>query len=314
MKLAASFGLIFLSVAVISSNLVETDLLAVVGYNEIVPVAKGKVRDKLKDGYDKTKESTKPSTVASLNKARFTSLNEFGVPNQTVLRQLTPTYELLTDVFGRRLLAPIEFRQESPPRILYRLKDGHRVIQLNTSGTEYRQYTYQFAHELGHMLTNFHLSEGVRKFQWFEETLAELASYYVLSEFVKQPPSIGGYTGQQWQNYLKANYTRLEKELKKSQGLAIDDPIAPWFPRNEHRLMNDSTMRDINWWMAWHMYPYFKHSPEVFWQACGQLNTWDIEHNENFKEYLDSWEFVLNQQNQDVLPVEVLRFLFFDNN
>ena len=119
---------------------------------------------------------------------RFASVNEFGVSNQDVQRQLAPTYELLTGVFDRHLLRSIEFRRDAPPRVLYRLNNGHRIIQLNTSSTRYMQYTYQFAHELSHILTNFHLSEGVEKFKWFEETLAELASYYVLSEYVKQPP------------------------------------------------------------------------------------------------------------------------------
>lgn len=243
---------------------------------------------------------------------RFASVNEFGVANQTVHRQLAPTYELLTGVFDRHLLRPIEFRRNSPPRVLYQMNDGYRVVHLNTSGAKYQQYTYQFAHELSHILTNFHLSEGVEKFKWFEESLAELASYYVLSEYAKQPPYIGGYTALQWQNYLKTNYDQLEQELKTARGLSIDDPIAPWFPKNERHLKKNATMRDLNWWMAWHMYPYFNQNPEIFWGACGLLNRWNVKKDRNFEQYLASWESVLKQRGRDTRPIEVFRFLFFN--
>lgn len=203
---------------------------------------------------------------------RFASENEFGVSNQDVTRQLVPTYRLLTGLFDRQPHRPIEFRRDSSPGVRYRLDNDHRVIQLDARGTSYQQYTYQFAHELSHVLTNFHLSDRVLRFKWFEETLAELASFYVLAEYAKKPPSICGYTSHQWQVFLNSNYDKLEQDLRTTRGLSIDAPIAPWFSRNESYLKENSTMRDINWWMAWHMYPYFDQNPAIFWQACGMLN------------------------------------------
>lgn len=248
----------------------------------------------------------------SIFEPRFASENEFGIANEDVRRQLAPTYELLTRVFNSYAHTPIEFRSDSPPRALYALNNGSRIVHLDTSGASYMQYTYQFAHELGHILTNFHLSEGVVEFHWFEEVLAELASHYVLAEYAKQPPCICGYKAQQWKDYIKSNYDPLQEKLKKKHKLSIDDPIAPWFSRNESLLKKKSTMRSLNWWIAWHMYPYFNQNPEVFWRACGLLNRWNIKENRNFEQYLASWESVLKQRGRDTRPIAVFRFLFFN--
>ena len=70
-------------------------------------------------------------------------------------------------------------RGHQGPITLYQRNDrGEIVIRLDTEKTYWSQYAYQFAHEFCHVLCGYR--EGYQGQRWFEETLCEAASLYVM--------------------------------------------------------------------------------------------------------------------------------------
>ena len=76
-------------------------------------------------------------------------------------------------------------RSRTGPIVLYeRGKQGEYLVKLNTEKTYWCQYAFQFAHELGHIICGY--KKGDRSNLWFEETICETASLFVLRRMTKE--------------------------------------------------------------------------------------------------------------------------------
>jgi hypothetical protein len=74
-------------------------------------------------------------------------------------------------------------RSTRAPTVLYqRNAAGEYVVYLTVTGRRWEQYTYEFAHELCHIYGNHHQrpNSALAPHQWFEESLCETASLFVL--------------------------------------------------------------------------------------------------------------------------------------
>ncbi len=82
-------------------------------------------------------------------------------------------------------------RGHEGPITLFRRNDrGEIVVRLDTGNTYWSQYSYQFGHEFCHILCGFRADAPGNK--WFEETLCETASLFVLRAMARswqhEPP------------------------------------------------------------------------------------------------------------------------------
>ncbi|GAG03367.1 unnamed protein product, partial [marine sediment metagenome] len=81
---------------------------------------------------------------------------------------------------GRRLRPIIIRHSDSGPIVLFRQGPaGEYIVKLDAEGRHWAQFTYQFSHELCHVLTNYE-KKASPKNRWFEESLCEMASMFVL--------------------------------------------------------------------------------------------------------------------------------------
>jgi len=81
--------------------------------------------------------------------------------------------------FAGRTLKPILVEPKGGPITLYRRgPNGEYLVRLNTGDRHWAQHAYQFAHEFGHILANY--DEHERRNKWFEESVCEMASLFVL--------------------------------------------------------------------------------------------------------------------------------------
>ncbi|MCP6756902.1 hypothetical protein NL533_35270, partial [Klebsiella pneumoniae] len=71
------------------------------------------------------------------------------------------------------------------------------VLKLDTSNTFWSQYAYQFAHEFCHVLCGYR--EDDPGTQWFEETLCETASLFVLRAMAREWKTAPPYP--HWKDY-----------------------------------------------------------------------------------------------------------------
>ena len=118
-----------------------------------------------------------------------------GTSLRTIAAVLTSAADVLLHAFGRSPDAPIHVAWWSQdPRVF----DARRPyqIRLNARDTYWSQYVYQFCHELCHVMINFDRYPG-HKHRWFDESLCELASLFVLHRLAaswaaEPPPNVTG--------------------------------------------------------------------------------------------------------------------------
>ena len=218
-----------------------------------------------------------------------------GHTHDWVLEILTPVYDQLVQSFDATPQYPIEvYLRPAGPRLDF-VGNKYR-IGLNVIDNYYMQYVYQFAHEMAHALTG---SPNNSRFDWFEETLAQLASLYVIESFVAAPPWNGMFSGDQWGKYLDAVQQSFIEYRWNVYRIDRTELVSQWFPRLSQRLESDCCIRELNGGIAFELLPHFVERPEL-WQAVAYINSWDSSQNSNLEDYLNSWMAILVSNDQDV--------------
>ena len=144
----------------------------------------------------------------------FSPKNE--VRKRGIATTLEWTFEAFMSVFERQPDAGVNvawWGSPKPPRTLFDRRPYE--IRLTAWGNGWPQYAYQFAHELCHVMTNFDRVKEHRH-KWFEESLCELASLFVLYRLAKawaaDPPAGISAAG----SYAPAHAEYARSEMGKS--------------------------------------------------------------------------------------------------
>ena len=172
-------------------------------------------------------------------------------------------------------------------------------VLLTARDTYWCQYVYQFSHELCHILTHFD-SYKKHKHKWFEESLCELASLYVLRSLAKvwkeDPPS----------EIFKAsefarNHQTYAEMVERKSAIPPQSHLPAWFIRNIDLLEKNSTCRELNRSVAVSLLSSFSQNPAL-WRDCAWLNRWDVRKDSTFSEYLNSWSNCLRVHRPEQQP------------
>ena len=176
-------------------------------------------------------------------------------------------------------------RSRTGPIVLYeRGEQGEYLVKLNTEKTYWCQYAFQFAHELGHIICGY--KKGDRSNLWFEETICETVSLFILrrmtKEWKKEPP----YPN--WKSYGPEFAKYAQKRMDKNPW-PNELSLSQWYQDNEIKLVNEPTDRNRNVKLANKLLPYFEKDPKI-WSAFIYLNTSKSKEKLSFIAYLKSWE------------------------
>jgi hypothetical protein len=167
-------------------------------------------------------------------------------------------------------------------------KKGEFQVCLSAHDNCWNWYTYQFAHELCHILCKYYkvdLSQNPRN-QWFEETLCETASLFVLRQMTLD-----------WQNSPDKYFRSCAPIFKDYAQSVLDETdinlppntsLSKWYQRNEQLLRQNYLLRDKERIVANILLPLFEESPE-HWQAIAYLNEAPFEPAKPFTRYLSDW-------------------------
>lgn len=180
-----------------------------------------------------------------------------------------------------RVVPPIEVSRsnDTPITLFKRGPKGELRIKLNVEGRQWAQFAYQFAHEIGHVACNY--TDDVNPNQWFEETLCEVASLFVLGRmaetWAKNPP----YPN--WKGYAAALKKYREERIAKTPALTPG-----WFREQEPALRKNPGLRDLNTVLAVALLPLFEQEP-AHWEAVGGLNAVPGAAGRSLEEHLQNW-------------------------
>lgn len=234
--------------------------------------------------------------------------SNFNGPTHARVKEiLTPVETLLTQVFARtpERLIEVYVRPEGPKVDLV-----YNVQRIGLSAQEhfYMQYVYQFAHEMGHVLTNWQDSD-TRQFKWFEETICELASVYVIRIFAETRP-YGVFTKEQWLAYVETVRKNHADQRFDRFGIGPTTPSRYWFPKVSRQLSYDSLIRELNGGIAFDILPHVLEHPHL-WQAFAYLNQWDTSRDKDFRAYLNSWGRTLARNGQSLEMMRIVHRIIY---
>ena len=192
--------------------------------------------------------------------------------------------EHLTRHFREGVHATIEV-ENSPlgPRTLLRIPGQTTyTVLLNTSDRHWAQYSYQFAHEFCHVVSNYEQQFG-RPNQWINETICETASLFAVRSmgvtWKEKPPY------PHWRSFAQSLTAYADTQAAKVESPVPDDEAWDgWFLRYEARGRNEPYDREGNRIIALRLLPLFEQYPEG-WNAIRSLPA----SQERISQYLTDW-------------------------
>ena len=157
------------------------------------------------------------------------------------------------------------------------------TILLNTSNRYWAQYSYQFAHEFCHLVSNYEQQVG-RPNQWIDETICEMASLFALRSmgvtWKEKPP----YPN--WRSFAQDLTAYADTRAAEIESQAPDDEAwEEWFQRHEARSGKEPYDREGNLIVALRLLPLFEQYPEG-WNAIRSLPA----SQEGISHYLTGWK------------------------
>jgi hypothetical protein len=187
-------------------------------------------------------------------------------------------------------------RGKSGPIVLYQRNDAKEiVVRLDTSNTFWSQYAYQFGHEFCHILCRYRPSDG--KNLWFEETLCETASLYVLRgmarDWKKEPPY------RNWADYRDSLRDYADDVIRKRANVQqiYAGGMPAFYEKYTADLRKEPTNRELNGAMAVVLLAMFEEKPER-WEAIRWLNQPPAAKDETFAAYLSRWHAAAPEKHQ----------------
>lgn len=176
--------------------------------------------------------------------------------------------------------------KHGPISLFKRGEQGDYQVRLDTGKTFWAQYSYQFAHEICHVLCRY--EDDYRGNLWFEETLAELASLYCLREMAtvwrKNPP----YSN--WKSFAPSlrDYTDTVQRERDDYLEIARTGLQLYYRKHAEHLTKNGTDREKNGAIAIVLLALFERQPEQ-WNAIRWVNSTPSPEGETFAHYLTKW-------------------------
>ncbi|OAI54363.1 hypothetical protein AYO44_03585 [Planctomycetaceae bacterium SCGC AG-212-F19] len=209
----------------------------------------------------------------------------WGTATEDVRAILLATAHELWVYFPKRSLKPILVEPLGGPITLFdRGRNGEYRVRLDTGDNLWAQWAYQFAHEFGHILSNY--DEVRHPNHWFEESICEVASLFVLRSMAQtwsQDPSPGSR-----KKYAPALRKYAEVRIGKAK-LPEGKTLGQWYEVNARHLAKTGYDRDKNSLVAVQLLPLFEKTP-AHWEAITWLAKAKKGHSESFADFLKAWQ------------------------
>jgi hypothetical protein len=168
------------------------------------------------------------------------------------------------------------------PMVLFeRTPRGEHHVLLRARGTNWAHYAYEFAHELGHILTNHdrHARDPyAARHQWFDEAVCEMLSVYALRRLAARVPDDSGAPFADFADLVLG-------EPHRRAALGID--LGAWLQANEAALRADPYQRLRNEAVTTRLLEIFGRESRL--RALAYLNAGADPMPASFRDHLEQW-------------------------
>lgn len=215
--------------------------------------------------------------------------NDWEAVPADVDKVLHSTADPLVVHFPGRKVKPILVSRGQGVPVTLDLKGpaGEFQVHLATGNMFWAQYTYQFAHELCHILCNCDQHHRGRH-QWFEEALCETSSLYVLSTrrqaWETNPPypnwKSWGIHFEQYLDHILAD---------RARHLPPDVTMRLWLKSNLPQLETERGLTDRSKLVAVYLFAIFQDEPDG-WESLNWYHPDDKDSALDFEAFLHAWK------------------------
>lgn len=179
---------------------------------------------------------------------------------------------------------------------------GEIVMKLDTHDLYWCQYAYQFGHEFCHILSNF--DDDWKGNNWFEETMCETASLFVLRRLAREWEERPPYPN--WKSYAP-QFRQYAGDVMDSRSQVGSAHLGDFF--RKHRRELEATPRDraLNGAMAVVLLGIMEGAP-ASWEAMSWLNSSPSRPGETFPAYLEKWWLAVPPKHKPFVEEIIRRF------
>jgi hypothetical protein len=186
---------------------------------------------------------------------------------------------------GRKLEGIVVTRGHEGPIVHYKRNELKEiVVQLDTEGLYWCQYAYQMAHEFCHILSGF--DEDWKGNLWFEESLCETASLFVLRRLAEtweaSPPF------EVWKTYAP-RFKEYAEDVMNRRTIVAESRLSDFYLKNQAKLVANPVDRELNGAISLLLLKVMEAKPEA-WEAVTWLNSSPSQPGESFEAYLAKWK------------------------
>lgn len=181
-----------------------------------------------------------------------------------------------------------------------RAANGEFTVRLAVKGRFWAQFAFQFGHELGHIVSHYERINDNKignENKWFEETVGEVASLFVLARMAETWKTDPPYMN--WKSFAPALKEYLDKLLKDTE-IPTVEKMPQWFNDNRPALKADPHLRERNRVVAIHIFKILERDPSQ-WEAFRYLNLGRPDATNSFESFLENWYFSAPKQNKGVI-------------
>ncbi len=186
---------------------------------------------------------------------------------------------------GRKLERIVVLRGREGPIVHYKRNSLREiVIQLDTQDLYWCQYAYQLAHEFCHILCGF--DEDWKGNLWFEESLCETASLFVLRRMAQSWLTSPPYEA--WKSYAP-HFTEYTEDIMDRRTAIANSRLPAFYQKHQAELLKNPVDRDLNGTISLSLLRLLETTPH-YWEAVTWLNSAPSKEGESFAAYLARWK------------------------
>lgn len=217
--------------------------------------------------------------------------SEWGNANPVDVKAvLDSASEVISAYVGNRSLGTVIIRNDSkgPISLYERGPNNEYIVMLDVKGRYWAQLAYQFSHEMCHLLTNYDLApNNITRQQWFEESICEAFSLFVLKKMADQWETEAPYPN--WKSYA-VELERYADEMLGQEHRSFTTNLSQWYQKHRDTLEGNpyAEERRLNEKFATHLLQLMDNQPGQ-WGVLNYLNLGEDTGDRSFARYLSDW-------------------------
>lgn len=149
----------------------------------------------------------------------------------------------LMPYFPKKRLNPIilKNKKEGPKTLYEKGNNNEYIVFVDIKSRKWAQLSYQFSHELCHILSNYN-NDDIKN-QWLEESLCEAISLHTLEKMSIQWQHTPPYPN--WKSY-SSHIKKYLNNMLQEKHRGKSDNLSKWFSSNKKSLESNPYLRNKN--------------------------------------------------------------------